>query len=578
MAEKRRSPVRPDRVQLSWSLADLPSTQHRAGLAGLVVFTQWLAASERLEGRGQEAIFRLTELAPGRVTLDLNRAGLVACYDALFAAAVGESAEGSKRKDRAGLVIEPLREDTVPVRNARGEPVTTAKGEPKTKTLYVYPQVIPRGAFAEALEPVGANGIWTKLWRDFVWNILRGVPATRDPFEARAEGRTPRDADEMWTLLADATDPTVDLPSTYYLGAQARNTEGVPFADRARRRFLLHFWPYVASIYLPLALDPEGSTRFDGYAVAVPDVADLQAFARAFPRQCLRRGTEAVFTRPREAFVDFAAEAGLAFVGAREGEREVAVLGVDVFHVAKEGNNVRVHETCRVAPDASRVDAYVRWRNVFWDALFRRRVMRNILDGAPLWHEFDRVLERVSFKTQGIGSSRFCRDAALLFAEAKQVSQEEPDRARERFAALVREVMRTYLTRRTTEKVGQTWEAAKEDDRTRARWSEAKRSLVKRAFLAVRQARCHGDFTRYFAETLVSRGVWLAEADYATLTDQLLDPKAYATLRTLTLLALAAEMSNYAPRTHPTEATPTADVPSTDVLPTDDPSAVPATA
>ena len=160
--------------------------------------------------------------------------------------------------------------------------------------MYIYPDVIPKGAFLVDVDPSasGDKGIWIKLWRDVIWSIFRGVPATRKPFKDRADGAQTKDAADIWANLIQPSDYPIKLPSTYFIGAQAVNAENVPFKDRARFQFLLHFWPYAAQVYVPAVHNNEGKTPFVGYALAIPDVANLVLFCEELPQVLRARGVE----------------------------------------------------------------------------------------------------------------------------------------------------------------------------------------------------------------------------------------------------------------------------------------------
>src|SRR5262249_34802137 len=235
------------------------------------------------------------------------------------------------------------------------------------------------------------KGVWIKLWRDVMWNILRGVPKTRTPFEDRAAGKQPKDAVKTWQELNQLPNFTVDLPSTYFIGAQANNTEKVPFKDRARFQFLLHFWPYIAQIYVPSVIDNEGKRSSVGYALAIPDVANLESFCDELPPVLRSRGTEMAGFRPRDCIVDLAIEGALDVLrrlqnrlAQIEGERASSaadvVLGIDVVHMEKQGNNVRLLGSARVDPEADIVDQYARIRNSLWSPIFRRHRLLNLVN------------------------------------------------------------------------------------------------------------------------------------------------------------------------------------------------------
>ena len=198
--------------------------------------------------------------------------------------------------------------------------------------------------------------LWLKLWRDLVWSTLRAVPATREPYDARAEKRTSCDGTEAWEALAQHPQRSVDLPSTYYIGAQAKSAENIAFQDIERFRFLLHFWPFAASIYIPATLDREGKRDFNGFALVLPDICDSDAFVEGWPIVARGRGNEASGYRPRDAIIDIAGEGGLdvfrrslEVLASKQGSTTALWLtAVDVFHLERDGNNVRVRDTSRI--------------------------------------------------------------------------------------------------------------------------------------------------------------------------------------------------------------------------------------
>jgi CRISPR-associated protein Cmx8 len=198
---------------------------------------------------------------------------------------------------------------------------------------------------------------WLKLWRDVVWGILRGVPATREPYDARAERRTIDDGGEGVGRPRQQGDASVELPSTYYLGAQARSAENVSFRDVARQRFLLHFWPFVVPIYVPAVTGRDGDREFVGYALVVPDILDLEEFVASWETVARERAPEVSGYRPRGR--DHRCRCGggarrgatgVAVAAQREGKAATKpyVTAVDVFHVEKEGNNIRTRGVTRV--------------------------------------------------------------------------------------------------------------------------------------------------------------------------------------------------------------------------------------
>src|SRR5712692_2941991 len=145
-------------LELDYNLAELPSSQHRAGLAGLVLMVQWLKRQGAYKG-----ICDITQLDVHGATLRINQEGLAALFDEVYAASKEEQDRSQPLKNKQKEIVPPLREET------RTE-VDPKSGKEKTKTVYVYPVVIPKGAFLVQLDPsaTGDKGIWIKLWRDVI--------------------------------------------------------------------------------------------------------------------------------------------------------------------------------------------------------------------------------------------------------------------------------------------------------------------------------------------------------------------------------------------------------------------------
>jgi CRISPR-associated protein Cmx8 len=538
----RTSKTDPEGVlDIAYALAELPSAQHRAGLAGLVLMVRWL---DRQKHGGTCAVTRLDDAG---ATLSLDREGLRSLLDETYAATKELQAKKQPWKNKDGEVIPPVRTEE--------REVTDAKGKNKIEKLYYYEQVIPGAGLIRDLEPASADGStpWTKLWRDFVWSVLRGVPATREPFGARAEKRVPKDVDEMWAQLAGAADHAVDLPSTYYLGAQAKTAENVSFKDRARDQFLLHFWPYAAQLYVPQVTRPkDGENEFVGYAVAIPDVAALEIFCDDLPGVLRGRGTAMAAYRPREAIIDLPAESALDMaarirrrVSAGEGARGTRdlVLGFEVIHVDKEGNNVRIYSASRVEPERRMLEEYTFLRGLgLWAPLFRRQRLVNLLLGRRWYDGFDRLVETLPQDALTIGSPAFRHDARVSFDSERKHSEgtmnqtegqpQEPKSLEE----LIHQAMLSYVVQKLESKHKLRWDEMKTDGQKKE-YNDKKNKLAKDAFLAVR-SRTGAAFVDYFAGTLCSVTQRLSKPSFLLLSQAL---KAdHERVRTLTLLALSA--------------------------------------
>jgi CRISPR-associated protein Cmx8 len=519
---KHTKTAQPGELVLEYDLVGLPSSQHRAGLAGLVLMCRWLAGQARKDLRGTCAIEKLT---PHGLALRLDRDGLASLLDQVYSAAAEERAYPRPFKNKAPL-YERTRIET-----------SEKTGKSKEVTDYYYSVIVPGGAY---LADWDNDGPWTKLWRDMLWNIQRGVPATRAPFEARATRAPTTEADDTFAELARA-DTVVDLPSTYFLGAQARTAENVPFRDLARYQFLLHFWPFIAPIYVPVVIDNEGKRTFRGYAIAVPDVADLELFCEELPDAMRGRTAELAGYVPAQAVVDVAVESALDLL-VRLGERLRQrgthqldlVQGIDVFHVDKEGNNVRLLGSARIDVQPSMVEEYQTLREAYRDSRFRRQRLLNLVERRDWYAGFDRLFATTPWK-QTMESPWFRRDARSALTEIETaMSQQEPNEIT--LESLIYRIVGTYLSARLNSKYGLEWKKVENDD-VKKDYQEKREKLARDAFLAIR-SRTDSDFVAYFSGTLFSEPQHLDEARYAVLARALIEQTDQ--VRTLTLLALSA--------------------------------------
>lgn len=72
-------------IELSYQLAELPSTQHRAGLAGLVLMVQELPRQPWFEER-EDVVLEFSEFTEYSATLKMNLEGLKALFDFTYGA------------------------------------------------------------------------------------------------------------------------------------------------------------------------------------------------------------------------------------------------------------------------------------------------------------------------------------------------------------------------------------------------------------------------------------------------------------------------------------------------------------
>jgi CRISPR-associated protein Cmx8 len=541
-------------LTLDYQLAELPTSQHRAGLAGLVLIVRWLerqADDSIFKQRVMDgAICQLIRVGDKGATITLNQAGVAALFDEIYAASVEEQERAQPFKNKHKEIVPPLREEE--------RQATDVKGKIKTKKVYIYPVVVPEGSFladpSYDKSVQGKNGHWIKLWRDMIWSILRGVPTTRKPFEARSEGtyEYAEDAVNVWKQLIQPEEFTVDLPSTYFLGAQANNAENVPFKDRARFQILLHFWLFAAQVYVPAVVNNEGKRDFVGYALAIPDVCDLKRFCDRLPKVLAERSIDLSGYRPRECIVDLAIESALDLMRRLSdhltqttGEQRTAssVLGVDVIHTEKQGNNVRILGISRLKPNDQTINEYVQIRDGYWSPLFRRQCLLNLVNHSLWYNGFDSLLCTLPYE-QSIENNYFRRDVRKkieVLIEEQKMSQTTTE-----IEPMVFQLVKNYVGRKLKSKYDlewkSEWKGLKQDELNKqsgyVKYSEIKAKVAKSAFLDIRSRSEQMDFINYFVSSLCSVPQYMKSEDFVSLTQVLYQDT--DKIRTLTLLALSA--------------------------------------
>jgi CRISPR-associated protein Cmx8 len=479
------------------------------------------------------AVCEVVQRGPAGATVRLNERGVAALFDEVYAAEWTETFEAKERKNKK--TKKPIPPKRIEKREVKGR-----DGKESIEKRFVYDSVVPKGAFL-ADKDRSEGKLWTKLWRDMLWSTLRGVPATRRPYEARADKATCRDSAEAWEQLG-TPDDTVELPSTYYVGAMAHSAELVPFRDAARLQFLLHCWPFASQVYQPAMLDNDGESQFVGYAVAIPDVSDLATFCEELPCILEARGSEPRAYRPREAVIEVVAEGALDLLcrvrrrlAARAARASTSdlVLGVDVIHLTKRGNNVVVLGAARVEPSGELLDEYERVAKAYRSDLFRATRLRNVVERRTWFAGFDALFEtRPRSLTQE--SRWFCADARRAFEGELMSGNDKGLRTPE---VLVYDFVRGYVYGKLEAKHGLTWDAVKGDDSRRAEYDQKKNAIAKDAFLAVR-SRTGEDFVAYFAGALASTPHRLSQEEFSALAHALRERT--EDVRTLTLLALSA--------------------------------------
>ncbi|MBD2093516.1 type I-MYXAN CRISPR-associated protein Cmx8 [Microcoleus sp. FACHB-1515] len=558
-----------DVLTLKYQLAELPSSQHRAGLAGLVLVVRWLQRQPEFKKKIElGAVCKLTQLDDSGATLELNQVGLEFLFDEIYAASIEEKKE-SKLRTKNGEIITPLREEEEgEIDFKTKQPKVDKKtGAIKKRRVYFYPATIPKGSFladpSYDKSSDGRNGFWIKLWRDTLWSILKSKDRSRTPFYARARGEYQKDAVDVWKALTTASEKPTKLAGSFFLGVREKNAESAEFKDIERFHFLLRFWLYSATIYIPQKTKFEKNkedkrffekSEFFGYAIAVPDVTSLKLFCEEFPQILKDRGIESFRSRPRDAIVDLAIESALDTMKRLkdrlvilEGEKPTQdlVAGFDVFH-AIPGEDVKFRGITRIKPDFEMVDEYAKIRHNYSSPLFRKQCLLNLVNHQPWYTGFDALLCTLPYE-QSIENDFFRRDVRKkledLIEEEKQMSETSTETAIE---PMIFQLVKNYVGRKLKSKYSLEWKPewkSLKSEELNVRpdyreYAEKKAKVAKSAFLDIRSRTEQTDFINYFSYSLCSVPQHMKPDDFVILAQALYQHT--DKVRTLTLLALSA--------------------------------------
>lgn len=402
-----------DEVILKFDPHILPTAQHRAGLAGL------LLTIKSLERRGARSRPTYAADVHGAVELSVTKDSLQNLLDCLYTATTATVWRRAPIKKRTGEVLEPL--------DQRERVENVAGGKTKTIKEYAYESVVPTGIPLVDLDMPAA---WLKLWRDTVWRVLRAIPTTRGPYTARAAGQPVKESGDIWKAIGKGS--TADVKGHMYLGAQETTADGVPYRGKASENLLLQFWPLVMGLGMAVALSIDRGqvkSKEAGFVITVPDVHDLEGFCEDFGVSTAQldgqihpffkdRPQAAILAIPQEGGLDYLAR--LAAVGkARAAGRSYAtsLSGTEVYYMKTGGQQPRLVAVARMDVTRDVLERYESVSTSRQTPAFRRQLITNVLDRAPWYRSFNRIFDDLP-DTLFVGSGQwFSTDADRMFKQ-----------------------------------------------------------------------------------------------------------------------------------------------------------------
>ena len=545
-------------VLVPWSLPDLPTAQHKAGLAGLLVYVSKIPEFIA----DQNAPLPVIEFAsPLELSVRFTQASLTTLMDSVYA---GEKHLVESRTKWSG-------------RKPDGERSVTENGQ--ERKVFVYKLDRPRAELISHWLGGDGEDSWVALWRETVRKVLRDSRSGEIyTFTAKGESPTEKSGDlnKLWSGLIAAgkkrRGAVKPVPTSMFIGAEQESAERVGFKGEIHHNLLLHFWPFVSPFFVPGAVQRKSGQwkKVDrGYVIAVPEVADLEEFGELIGTYWRKRqGSDDNRTRrhPRGALIDTAVEGGMAFLHSLaidrlndmdEGDFFWPVPQVELYHLEKRGNNVRMlaAETIRLPACILKKFDQIRRRSL--NTLFKRLLLRNLLDGLPwcaraaeiLFTQFPVELFIRSGKSPGFAQN-FGSSAKEQFRIERNDMSEQIN-----IASKVYDIVGEFVARRTEKRSGVKWdELPKRDGKVdwnipsrKARdYFAAREKVATDAFLAIR-GRNPDEFVDYFVGSICAVPQFLGaegispKEGFIAITDALHESEnKRAEMKNLTMLALCA--------------------------------------
>jgi CRISPR-associated protein Cmx8 len=544
-------------VPLSYSLFDLPTAQHKAGLAGLLLLI------DSMQQRGLGPLPVVNNLTATSVALTFTQAAMQAIFDDLYDAEVRETQV--KQKWQGAL---PKREELV-------ETPDPKTGKVKKNKIYVYDIVVPKAAFLEHRYPGDENG-WLKLWRDMIRETLRTRDKNRLVYQERAAGKSSGSGKRLWESLLKFSEKitegelyTSDVSSSIFIGAQDENAERVPFRGRIDQNLLLHFWTLVTQVFVPEVIDREGTRDFKGYVLAVPEVSDLQEFRDLYPHILGRLDPQMRGFRPRAAIVDLPVEGGLEFLRhlfllsqqkAGATSLKYSLSAVELFHLDKQGNNIKTLTTERIVYRPSLLQQYEGVRLVCRNPFFKSQRLLNLLREVEWYEDFmhlfaihpwefflhsEKTPTSFSFFSSDVRKQFEILDDEFQRQQEAYTMAESPEQKPQSLEKRIYDMIGSYVRYRTETRSGIKWADFKDKKTPEGKlaipstYMEARQKVCADVFLAMRSRR-EQDFIEYFTGTICSAPQFLPAEDYILVSQTLLDDSGWEKVKALSMLALAA--------------------------------------
>lgn len=525
-----------DNVTLEYNLYSLPTAQHKAGLAGLIVLIN------TMKKRKMQNVPEIKELTTTGCKIEFNKESMQNLFDDFFDAIWVEEERNRKLKRKDNTIIRPKRIEKKIIRNKNGKE--------KEKEVFIYDKFVPAGNFLKCLFPKNSDG-WIELWRDMLWNTLRGIPKTRKVYEERADGKKSSVAKDIWQQLCEDNLKT-EISSSLYIGAQSVNAENVPFIGIVKDNFLLYFWSIVSFIFQPRIFTEKGKYENKGYVLVIPEPANLKYFILDIEGIFGAVNNEMVGTRPKDSIIDLPEEGGLKYlltlVKNKVSKKALSINAVEIKHLEKQGNNIKILQELKITPHKININDYENIIKECKNYFYKTRRINNLLNGTVWFNGFDRVFSDWPMKffifIQGeTPYSSDNSDSMVFFGEEifkrfnkieKLMKGGQKMEKDDELSIKVYKLIREYVNQRIAKKNGL---SDIPEDIYSVKYREDREHICSDAFLAMRSRR-EKDFVEYFTGTICSVPQFMPEEDFLLISKTLMED--WEKIKILSMLAISA--------------------------------------
>jgi CRISPR-associated protein Cmx8 len=265
------------------------------------------------------------------------------------------------------------------------------------------------------------------------------------------------------------------------------------------------------------------------------------------------RDDKKLLYHPKQSVVDVAAEGALDFMSKLnhrlpeeliESRVSRVLLGIDVVHLEKKGNSIRIWGNNRINPTDD-TTAFETVKKAYFNHTFRKQRMLNVLNKNDWFYGFDTLLSKTDTELT-ISNSYFGNDVRKAFEDigvtnksngGKKMSNENQETVPKTDEKVIYDLVSTYIREKLRNKYQLEWNNSFKNTPKEDEYNRMKSKVAREAFLAIR-SRTETDFIDYFASTLCAFSHFLSEQDYESLAKALY--KETDKIRTLTMLALSA--------------------------------------